>query len=74
MVDLRVGTKWSNDFWMYHNYKFGIIFHIWVWVDTHRPHHVFMKFCEFGSNENMTRKERNEDNFECWIWIKGFKS
>ncbi len=24
-----------------------------IWVDIHRPHHVFMKFCEFGSNENM---------------------
>jgi hypothetical protein len=29
-------------------------FDIQMWVDTHRPHHVFMKFCEFGSNENMT--------------------
>jgi hypothetical protein len=30
-----------------------------TWVNIHKPHFAFMKFCGFGSNENITILYRN---------------
>ncbi len=37
-----------------------------TWINVHRPHHDFMNFFEFGSNENMAILY---NNYSCGTWL-----